>query len=380
MKRIIISILIIALISIIALYKMKSDSHTSVLSKMNELVSNGKTPGLQYMITNSDQIIFEYTAGMANVGMEQKMQFNQTFNAFSTTKTFTAMAIMQLHESGKLNIDDNASVYLKNFPYQHPFTVRQLLAHQAGLPNPVPLSWIHLAANHASFNEEAFVNKVLDVHSYLRFKPGKKFHYSNIGYLLLGRVIENVSCTDYQTYISKNILRPAGIDETQVGFQVIDTSMHIRGYHPRYSISSLILPVFLDMKKFTLIPEGKWKPFRYFYMNGSSYGGLIGNIRGLGIYLREMLKNNPVLLKTGSRKLLLTEQTDANNRQTGMCLGWFKDSIDGTDYYYHPGGGGGYYCEIRIYPEVGLASAVMLNRTGMGYQNLLDKLDRNFLP
>jgi len=61
-----------------------------------------------------------------------------------------------------------------------------------------------------------------------------------------------------------------------------------------------------------------------------------------------------------------------------MCLSWFTDNLEGKKYFNHAGGGGGYYCEVRIYPEAGIGSVIMFNRSGMRNEKYLDKLDKYF--
>ena len=86
-------------------------------------------------------------------------------------------------EQGEIGLDDEMDRYLPDTPYSgHHITVRQLLAHTAGLPNPIPLRWVHLAEEDASFDEDAALARVLRDHTKLAFEPGQKFAYSNIGY------------------------------------------------------------------------------------------------------------------------------------------------------------------------------------------------------
>jgi hypothetical protein len=62
-----------------------------------------------------------------------------------------------------------------------------------------------------------------------------------------------------------------------------------------------------------------------------------------------------------------------------MCPSWFKGVLMGNTYYAHAGGGGGYYCEIRLYPEAGIGSVLMFNRSGMKDERFLDRLDQHYL-
>src|ERR1035437_8324060 len=100
--------------------------------------------------------------------------------AYSMTKTFTAVAILQLVEQGKLNLDDVIDRYRPNAAYHgHGITLRHLLNHTSGIPNPLPLRWVHLAADDSSFNEGEALAAVLRENPDLAFEPGSKFAYSN---------------------------------------------------------------------------------------------------------------------------------------------------------------------------------------------------------
>lgn len=77
--------------------------------------------------------------------------------------------------------------------------------------------------------------------------------------------------------------------------------------------------------------------------------------------------------------MLFTENRTLNGKSTGICLSWFKGDLKGMKYFAHAGGGGGYYCEIRIYPDLGIGSTIFFNRTGMSDQRFLDKIDRLYL-
>ena len=78
-------------------------------------------------------------------------------------------------------------------PYGRNVTVRQLIAHTSGIPNPIPLRWVHPAVGHGSFDEKATFRAVLRDHPRLSFEAGTKYAYSNIGYWLLGNVVERAS-------------------------------------------------------------------------------------------------------------------------------------------------------------------------------------------
>ena len=121
--------------------------------------------------------------------------------------------------------------------------------------------------------------------------------------------------------------------------------------------------------------EGKWKPFNNYYVNGNSYGGLIGNPAGFQKYIQELLKPDCLLISDQYKEMLFNENLTNSNKSTGMCLSWFRGQLNKQEYFAHAGGGGGFYCEIRIYPKLGKGSVIMFNRSGMKDERFLDKLD-----
>lgn len=126
---------------------------------LNNLVQKGKTPSVQYLLCDQDIILHQYKTGLADVANQKLTDKECSYHAFSVTKTFTALAVMQLAEQGKIDIDKSAADYLDEFPYSADITVRQLLSHTAGIPNPNPLPWIHPANEHQEFNRGAAEGK-----------------------------------------------------------------------------------------------------------------------------------------------------------------------------------------------------------------------------
>ncbi|WP_157971937.1 serine hydrolase domain-containing protein [Pleomorphovibrio marinus] len=106
---------------------------------------------------------------------------------------------------------------------------------------------------------------------------------------------------------------------------------------------------------------------------------MIGTPNGFVKYAQELLKPNTTLISDNYKSLLFNENRTNDGKATGMCLSWFKGSLKGNTYFTHAGGGGGYYCEIRIYPDSGIGSVIMFNRTGMSDERFLNKLDNYFV-
>ncbi|MCX6303504.1 MAG: serine hydrolase [Bacteroidetes bacterium] len=339
-------------------------------------VEENKTPSVQYFIFNKDSAIHRFQFGFSDIKNKKKTEENTTYNAYSVTKTFTALAILQLAEQKKLDIEQPVKKYLPEFPYSTEITIRQLMTHSAGIPNPIPLSWIHLADEHKSFDRNSFFSQIFIKNNKTKSKPNEKYTYSNLGYVLLGQLIEKVSGISYEDYVRTNILQPLNIKPNELDFTITDINQHAKGYHKKYSFSNIILGLLIDKSKYVDATEGKWNSFKDNYVNGVSYGGLIGMPNAFVKYIQELLKPNCKLITDDFKKMLFTENYTSNNKATGMCLSWFSGQLNGRQYFAHAGGGGGYYCEIRIYPDLGIGSVIMFNRTGMSDERYLDKLDK----
>ncbi len=359
------------------------DSQTKEMNDIDNIlqqqIDNNKTPSVQYIIFNKNSIIHRFGAGFADIKNKIKITENTTYNAYSVTKTFTALAILQLAKQGKIEIEKPVKQYVKDFPYSPDITIRQLLNHSAGIPNPIPLSWVQLAEEHKSFDRNKFFKTIFFDNSKVKSKPNQKYVYSNLGYVLLGQLIEKVSDIAYEDYIRNNILKPLGIKETEMDFVVHAPHQHAKGYHKKYSLSNFALGFMVDKSKLLNGTEGKWNTFKTIYVNGASYGGLIGNANSFVKYIQELLKPNCKLITDKYKEQLFIENFTNQGKATGMCLSWFTGKLCRNEYFCHAGGGGGYYCEIRIYPKKEIGSVIMFNRTGMSDERFLDKLDKYYI-
>ena len=347
-------------------------------SALNQYVRS-EVPGLQYIVVTADRVLFEYAGGWADIQGQKAMTLDTTLMAYSMTKTFTAVAILQLAEQRKLSLDDMIDRYLPNAAYHgHGVTLRQLLNHTSGIPNPIPLRWVHLAAEDSSFNEAEALATVLRENPDLAFEPGSKFFYSNLGYWLLGKVVEQVTSQSYKVYIRWNILQPLRLSAQEMGFVIPNESCHANGYLKKYSLMNLVKGFVID-RKFLSGYEGHWLRLNSHYLNGPAFGGLIGTARGFSRFLQDQLRTESVLFGLETKRLLQTRQTDGAGRPIPMTPGWHVGETHGVAYFFKEGGGGGFHGEMRSYPTRGIATVMLANSTEFSSTRFLNRVDRTFL-
>ena len=329
-------------------------------------------PAIYYGAVSSDSVIHCFQKGNLSITSDQPINKDSQFALFSITKTFTAIGIMLLVENTSIRLDDLAIDYVPEYDFLGDITIRQLLTHQSGLNNPLPIRWIHLEEEDSSFDYHRFNKEILEQKAKVKFEPGKKASYSNFNFLILGDIVSKVSGMAYQDYIVRNVLNTESI-----GFQWNQENT-VTGYHDS-GFQGWMLGLLLDKPKFTDTKEENLIPFKKAYLNGSAYGGLLASPNGLNIFLQELLSSGSQILSEEMKNAMFMEQPLYNGKPSGHSLGWFTGSLNGEKYVHHAGGGGGYYLELRIYPEQGIATYVLTNKSGFSDQRVLDKLDAQHL-
>ena len=350
-------------------------------NKMTDVLAQytrSQVPGLQYLVVNADGMLFEYAGGWADIQHQKPMTLETTQMVYSMTKTFTAVAILQLVHQGKIELDSTIDSYLPESHYGgYHITIRQLLDHTSGLPNPIPLRWVHLVEEHARFDEDAALAQVVRNNPKLAFEPGRKFAYCNIGYWLLGKIIEQATAQSYAEYVRANILSPLILSRQEMDFVIPDPDLHAHGYLAKYSLMNLLKGFVTDRKLWGEY-EGKWLQLKSHYVNGAAFGGLVGTARGFGRFLQDQLRTQSVLLGPEAKRLLETQQVNSAGEPIPMTLGWHMGETQGAAYFFKEGGGGGFHSEMRLYATRGLASVVMTNSTEFSSTKFLNRTDGAF--
>lgn len=349
------------------------------LTRFLDQYVDSKVPGLQYIVIDADETIFVYAGGWADIKNREQMTRDTTMMGYSMTKTFTAVAILQLLEQKKLSLGDEFDLFIPKTPYsgKH-ITIRHLLDHTSGLPNPIPLRWVHLIEEHTEFNEDTALSQVLKENPKLDFEPGDRFSYSNIGYWLLGKIVERVTGQAFIDYVRDNMLSPLLEGSSELDFVILNPTSIANGYLSKYSFLNLAKGFFTD-SKFWGGYEGNWLRLKSHYLNGPAFGGLVGTARGFSHFLQDQLRSESILLNNETKRLLETQQKTNAGKFVPMTLGWHVGEINGNYYFFKEGGGGGFRSEMRIYPSLGFGSIVMTNSTVFASNRFLNQADNAFI-
>ncbi len=360
---------------ILSSIQQKVDKHLS------QKLESGKIPGIQYVVVDSTGIKYEFSGGYMDVSSEHPVTSNTTFMSSSTTKIITAAAILKLANQKKIKLTESLSQYYPSHPYGFNIKIFHLLNQTSGIPNPMPLKWLHLVEDHGGFDEEKELKKILKQHFKLKFDTGTRYSYSNISYWLLGKIIEKVSGISYEEYMRQNILDPLGISKEELGFYISNIDNHACGHLRKFSTLGLLMPLMMD-KKFLAKKSGNRIRFKPVYMNGAPYGGLIGTALGFSKFLQDQLQYDSILFNREMKRLFYADQTTSQGQTIETTLGWHRGELSDIKYYGKPGGGPGFQSNMRIYPSKDIATVWLANETAASegpIHKLTDNLDMHFL-
>ena len=356
-------------------------TENKVKNYLDNLIQSNRIPGMQYVVIDPREVRFEYYGGHRDVKARLPVVPETTFMASSSTKAVTAAATLQLVEEGTIQLDKPLIAYYADHPYGNKVTIRHLLNQTSGIPNPLPLKWLHSAQEHDGFDEDHALNETMRQNSKLLFEPGDKYSYSNIGYWLLGKVIQIASGKSFCGYLRERVFAPLGITSEELGCMIPDINGHAKGYQPKYSPLGIFLYLMMDRRLMNASEDGRVS-LAPVYMNGPAYGGLIGTARGFGKFLQDQIRPESRLLGSATKSLFFSSQKTNRGQETGTTLGWRIGRLSDELYYGKPGGGPGFRSNIRIYPKHGLATAWFINETGVSespINSFTDLLDRNFI-
>ena len=276
--------------------------------------------------------VFRKAYGLANREWNIANTPDAKFRIGSITKQFTATAILQLAEQGRLSIDDPVSKYYPAAPAAwSKITIRHLLTHTSGIPTYTALPGFFDRQARMPFKPEELVKLTQD--KPLDFEPGSQYAYDNSGYVLLGVIVEKASGQPYAKYLQDHIFGPLGMHDTGFDSNQAIIARHASGYNvgPNGAVNA----AFLDMSV----------PF--------SAGSLYSTVDDLLIWDQALYAAKP--LKAESLKAMFTDY----GHKYGF--GFQIDSKWDHPRIAHGGGINGFITEFERYPQDRLTVVVLSN-------------------
>lgn len=311
---------------------------------------NGDNPGVSVLVSCDGETIYSFNSGMANIEWRQPVSSSTSFRVGSISKPLTAVAILQLVEHGRLDLDRPISDYVTLLPgYMQPVTARQLMSHTSGLPDilltpsllPLARDWVAL-------------RQVIEMQAKTppRGDPGQAYEYSNFNYVLLAALIEAVTGLPYDEYMDERF-EPLGLHRTH--------------YDRRRSI----LPA--RAQGYELSPFGEILHSENIDMShASAAGALLSSPEDLSRWTHLLLSGK--LLQPETLEEAWSAQELPNGATSSYGLGFNVGEEFGRRVIWHTGLASGFQAAWSVYPEEGLSVVVLSN--GFHLPNPTQTMDR----
>ncbi|ROI13302.1 serine hydrolase domain-containing protein [Epilithonimonas hominis] len=175
-------------------------------SLMTSSYQNGIFNG-NILVSKNNKIIYKASFGFTDATKTDKLTSDYRFNIGSITKEFSAVALMQLAEKGKLKLDDKVSKFIPELPkWSNEVTIRNLLQYTSGLPN---VNWKKIKSNTDIFNDLKQIDS-------LDFKPGTKYDYNNNNIFLRQFIVEKLTGMNYKSYVEQFIFKPCNMNYSMI--------------------------------------------------------------------------------------------------------------------------------------------------------------------
>src|SRR5262252_3509965 len=303
-----------------------------------------RVPGCIAVVMHHDQTAFERAYGFADLGAGEPLTPRHRFRIASHSKSFTAAGIMKLREAGKLRLDDAVGEYVKGLhPQIGDTTIGQLLSHSAGL--------IRDGADAGFFEDRRPFPTVDQLMADLQdppvIEPNTRHKYSNHGFGLLGLAIEAITGEPYRSWIKREIVDAAGLEETEPDMPISAGVPFARGHTGELLLGRrLVIPG--DYSENAVTPAG----------------GVVSTASDLAKYFAQLAPNAPrSVLSAGSRREM-TRRHWRNPHSTierYYGLGVMSGNTEGWEWFGHGGGLQGYISFTCVVPERELTVCILTN-------------------
>lgn len=311
-------------------------------SHLNQLVADDRFSG-SVLVAKDGNILFEHAYGLADRAFNAPNKVDTKFNLGSMNKMFTAVSILQLVQEGKLSLDDKLIKDLPDYPDKdigNRITIYQLLTHTSGLGSFFGERYRDTPKDKLN-TQESYLPLFTGIP--LQFEPGSKWSYSNVGFLVLGLVIQHVSGEDYFEYVREHVFKPAGMVNTD-SFDIDD------------DVPNLALGYTTDGLRPGMPPRTN----HFFLARGTSAGGGYSTVEDLFRFAQALeeykLLNNKYTDMDMTGKVSTTFPGDVK-----YAFGLMVRFMNGVRIVGHSGAAPGISTNLDMYPGLGYTVAVMAN-------------------
>lgn len=314
---------------------------SELTSQIERSIRKHKIAGATLAVFNADRIIWSSGFGFADKEKHIKATDSTIYKCGSVSKLFVCTAIMQLHEQELIHIDSPVAKYLTDFSMKNRFsgatlvTIRHLLTHHGGIPSDIFSGIVERSPDHFSTVIQSLSS------DYYIFPPGLIYAYSNVGYSLLGTIVERISGLSFENYVQENIL------------DVIEMKR------------SSFLNLDLNMAEIAAVYDNDGHRTEEIPLRDVPAGGLYSSVVDLSVFSRQYFNTNyPKILDTNTIEEIFNTQNKTVSIDMGNEIGlaWhIMYTNSGKRIYLHNGATLYYRALLAIIPESNIGIVMLAN-------------------
>jgi CubicO group peptidase (beta-lactamase class C family) len=322
---------------------LPEQTRTRLAATVAEFYERARPPAVTVLVDRKGETVFEFTIGLADIGEQRAPHSDSVYAIGSITKSFTALATLQLVDAGKVALDDTVGKWLPDYAGPaRDVTVARLLDHTSGIPNYTEIQPLYPKLERNAWTRDEMVANFASLP--LQFEPGTRWSYTNSGYYLLGLIIEKASGLDYYEYLRRNVFAPLGMTRSYDGNDAEVVPGRVRGYRVRDGVTYNASP--------------------WHYLVPFSAGSLLSTAKDLARYRRGVFTSPDF---PPSLRALITRAVPLQDGTANLyALGGLIDSdFGGHRKLSHSGEIFGFHSDHAYYPAEDLTIVVLTNRTGL---------------
>jgi CubicO group peptidase (beta-lactamase class C family) len=334
----------------------------ALVAAIDDLVrKNGFTderPGLAVLVHQPGRFVVSKGYGLADLDRQAPVTPRTLFELASVSKTFTATAVLILHDRGKLSVEDDVRRYLPELPAyrkDRPIRLSDLLQHTSGLPDYMELE--DVPARHKDYwvNEDYAGEFARQRRKFpLRFPTGQRYEYNNTNFMLLALIVERVSGVSFGTFLHDEVFVPAGMKDSFV-YEGPDAV-------PRHPAPGCVNAIGYEKKK-----KGRWEaawgtpPSRHEQLLTVGDGAVWTNLEDMARWDAAVREGK--LVKPEAMRLALTPSKTRDGKTNDYGFGWSL-YFDGGKLigYGHDGSWGGFRTSYYRYLAADRTTVLLSNR------------------
>lgn len=309
------------------------------------------------LVAKNGELLHISHHGLTNLNDNKPIDADTRFKIGSLTQQFTAVAILQLRDAGKLQLDDELRTHLPEVYPRRGVTIRHLLTHTSGIPNYTDSLKTTGVEPGTTYTPQQIAAIFKD--AALEFPPGSEFDPSNSGYFLLGMLVEKLAGQPLGKYLEANIFSPAGMTRSAY-------DQHVRLDGREYVGGALLATGYEFSEDEVLVPVTGY--------NLSVYGGAAGMVSTPADLLRwdRALRIPNLVLSQASLDEMFRPAQTAKLHSGKYGLGWIVSQERGQTMVGHPGGVSGFNGAIARYLGDGITVLALANTEAIDCRNVLD--------